>query len=305
MDKNRIATFFVLFFCSFGLVGCSYTQVIPEKPGVLKVLAAESFLGDIAQNIAGGRLTVENLLPISMDPHEFEPAPQDMVKMEESQILIVNGLGYETWLKKALENGNGRQLVIVAADGLVPNPDPSGEHPDGDPHLWMNPLNVIHYVENIRDGLSQADPSGKEAYAKNAEAYIVKLRELDAWIKDEVNQVPVEKRLLVTNHDALGYFTAAYGFKVVGAIIPGVTNQASPSAQQMTGLINIIRTSGASAIFLDVGENQDLADQIASETGVKIVTDLYVESISAQNGPAPTYIDMIKHDVLEIVTALK
>ena len=153
--------------------------------------------------------------------------------------------------------------------------------------------------------LTQADPAGKDIYARNADAYIVKLQALDQWVKDQVSQLPVEKRLLVTNHDALGYFAKAYDFKVIGAIIPSVTTDASPSAQQLAGLIDTIKHSGARAIFLDIGENQKLAQQMASETGVEVITNLYVESTSGPNGPAPTYIDMIKHDVTVILDALK
>ncbi len=270
-----------------------------------RVLATETFLGDIAQNVAGSRIQVQTLLPPTVDPHEFQPTPQDAIKIAESQMLIVNGLGYETWLTKDLENSGGQRLVVVASEGLTPNPDPSGEHPDGDPHMWMNPLNVIRYVENIRDGLSQIDPDGKDVYAANANAYIAKLKDLDQWARGEVAQIPPEKRLLVTNHDALGYFAQAYDFKIVGAVIPSVTTEASPSAQQMAALIDTIKSSGAPAIFLDVGENQNLAHQIASESGAKVVTGLYVESISVPSSPAPTYIDLIKHDVSIIVNALK
>ena len=134
----------------------------PAQTGWLRVLATETFLGDIAQNVAGSRIKVETLLPVTADPHEFQPTPQDAIKIAQSQVLIVNGLGYETWLTKTLENSGGNGLVVVASNGLSPNPDPSGEHPDGDPHMWMNPLNVVHYVENIRDGLTQADPAGKD-----------------------------------------------------------------------------------------------------------------------------------------------
>ncbi len=275
------------------------------QPGSLKVLATESFLGDIAQNVAGERVKIETLIPFGVDPHSFEPKPQDITGIEQSQVLIANGLGYETWLKKTLDNIGGQRLVIVATNGLTSNSDPSGEHPDGDPHMWMNPLNVIKYVQTIRDGLSQADPTGKDIYTKNADAYIAKLKDLDGWVKNQVNQLPTEKRLLVTNHDALGYFATAYDFKVVGAVIPSVTDQASPSAKEMADLIKTIKSSAAPAIFLDIGENQVLAQQIASETGVKVVTDLYVEGTSAPDGPAPTYIDMIKHDVSEIIAALK
>jgi zinc/manganese transport system substrate-binding protein len=284
------------------LSACSGITTVTQTGG-LRVLATETFLGDIAQNVAGSRTKIETLLPVTADPHEFQPTPQNAIKIAESRVLIVNGLGYETWLTKPLENSGG--LVVVASNGLNPNPDPSGEHPDGDPHMWMNPLNVIHYAENIRDGLTQVDPGGKDIYSANAEAYIAQLRELDGWVKSQVTQLSPEKRLLVTNHDALGYFSKAYGFKVVGAVIPSVTDEASPSAQQLAGLIDTIKSSGAPAIFLDIGENRNLANQIASESGTKVVTDLYVESTSAPDGPAPTYIEMIKHDVSAIVEALK
>ena len=169
----------------------------------------------------------------------------------------------------------------------------------------MNPLNVIHYVENIRDGMTKADPAGASVYAANAEAYSAVLRDLDQWIRDEVGQIPPEKRLLVTNHDALGYFASEYGFKIIGVVIPSVTTEAAPSAQQMAQLIDTIKASGAPAIFLDVSENQNLASQIAAESGAKVVTGLYVETVSAVDGPAPTYAGMLKQDVALIVQALK
>ncbi len=302
---HKINLFITLALISTLLNACSGSLNVPAQVGSLKVLATESFLGDIAQNVAGDRITVDILIPVTMEPEEFEPVPQDITKISQSQILIVNGLGYETWLKKTLDNVSSQQQVIVVTRGLTSNPDPSGERAEGDPHLWMNPLNVIRYVENIRDGLSQADPAGKDVYARNADTYIAKLKDLDGWIKNQVSQLPVEKRLLVTNHDALGYFAQAYNFKVVGAVIPALSPNALPSAQEMANLIDTIENSGAPAIFMDIHENQNLAQQIASETGVQIVTDIYVESISAPDGPAPTYIDMIKYDVLQIISALK
>ena len=284
---------------------CSSNPGAPGQAAGLKVLATETFIGDIAQNVAGDRIKIDILLPLTVDPHEYQPTPSDMIKVASSQVIIINGLGYETWLQKTLDNTDGKGQVIIAAKGLTPRVDPSGAHADGDPHLWMNPANAIQYVQNIRDGLSQADPTGKDVYARNADAYIARLQDLDQWIKAQINQLPSNKRQLVTNHDALAYFAGAYGFTVVGAVIPGVTSEASPSAQQMAGLIDTIRNSGAPALFLDVGENQNLAQQISAETGVKVVTGLYVETLSAPDGPAPTYIDMLKHDVTLIVSALK
>lgn len=301
MPKNLM----ILCVVAILLASCAPASGGSAQPGDLRVLATETFLGDIARNITGQRIRVETLLSPGIDPHEFQPAPQDAIKISQSQVLIVNGLGYETWLSKSLQDAGAAHQLVVATAGLTPNPDPSGEHPDGDPHMWMDPIKVLHYVENFRDGLSKADPAGKDIYAANAAAYIAKLKDLDAEIKAEVVQVPSEKRLLVTNHDALGYFAQAYGFRVVGAVIPSVSNDSSPSAQQMAALIDTIKSSGAPAIFLDISENQKLAQQIASESGAKVVMDLYVETLSAPSGPAPTYIDMLKHDVSVIVQALK
>jgi ABC-type Zn uptake system ZnuABC Zn-binding protein ZnuA len=277
----------------------------PAQPGTLHVLAAETFLADIARNVAGDRLKVDSLLPAGLDPHEFQPAPQDAIQISQSDVLIVNGLGYETWLTKSLQDAGGQHLLVTATHGLASSPDPTGGHPDGDPHLWMDPSNVIHYVENIRDGLSQADPAGKAIYSANADAYITKLQDLDSSIRSQVAQIPPARRKLVTNHDALAYFAQAYGLQIVGAVIPSVTNEASPSAQQMDRLIDSIKRSGAPAIFLDASENPNLAGQISSATGAKLVTNLYVETLSAPDGPAPTYLAMLQHDTAAIVNALK
>jgi zinc/manganese transport system substrate-binding protein len=296
-------------FIKFGLTICILLAACqPARPlpnGLPFVLATETFLGDIAQNVAGNRIKIDTLLPVTTDPHEYQPKPEDVAKLAQAQVLIINGLGYEAWLQKTLDSLGGQRQVIVSTIGLVPYPDPSGQDPEGDPHMWMDPINTINYVVQIQAGLTKADPAGKEVYAQNANGYNAKLRTLDQWVKDQVNTLPVGKRLLVTNHDALGYFAKAYNFKVLGAIIPSVTTDASPSAQQLAGLIDIIKHSSSRAIFLDIGENQKLAQQIASETGVVVITDLYVESTSGPNGPAPTYIDMIKHDVTVIVDALK
>jgi ABC-type Zn uptake system ZnuABC Zn-binding protein ZnuA len=170
--------------------------------------------------------------------------------------------------------------------------------------MWLDPNLVVTYVENIRDGLSQADPAGAEVYKSNADAYIAQLRDLDKWIVEQVNTVPAERRLLVTNHEALGYFAERYGFEVTGAVIPSFSSNAAPSAQEMAGLIDEIKKLNAPAIFLDTADNDVLAKQIADETGVMIVADLHLESLT-DGAPAPTYIKMMKHNVSKITEALK
>ena len=277
----------------------------PSTRGGLRVLATTTFLADIAQNVAGQRVEVTSLIPVGVDPHEYQLTPQDTTRIAQAQVLIANGVGYETWLQRTLTNVGGQRVEVIASNGITPHPDTSGGHQEGDPHLWLDPNNVIQYVENIRDGLTQADPAGAAIYKTNAAAYIEQLRSLDTWITEQVNQIPPEKRMLVTNHEAFGYFAARYGFKIIGTIIPSLSTEASPSAQQMAALIDQIKAAKAPAIFVEVGVNTNMADQIASETGTRVVSGLYLETLSAKNGPAPDYISMMKYDVTQIVGALK
>ena len=295
------------------LVACQPAGPTPAVGG-FKVLVVETFLADITRNVAGSRASVDALIPPGLDPHAFEPAPRDVARIAESQVLVVNGAGYETWLQAILKNVGGQRQVVVASAGLTSRSAregeaveavPAGQLDQGDPHFWLDPLNVIQYVENIRDGLAQADPSGKDSYASNAATYITQLKELDSWIQGQISGIPPARRLLVTNHESLGYFADRYGFKVAGTIIPSVTSGASPSAQELARLVDQIRAAGVRAIFLEVGSNTQLAEQVAGETGVKVVTDLYTETITLPDGPAPTYLEMMKANVRAIVTALQ
>jgi ABC-type Zn uptake system ZnuABC Zn-binding protein ZnuA len=221
-------------------------------------------------------------------------------------VVIVNGLHYDQFMQLLLENAGGAPLVVTASNGLEPRQmkEETGEIVT-DPHMWVSPTRVIKYVENIRDGLIKSDPDGADGYKSNAETYISQLEDLDTWIKQQVSQIPKERRLLVTNHDSLGYFAEQYGFSVIGTIVPGVSSETSPSAQQIAKLIDEIKATGAPAAFLDISDNPRMADQIAADTNIKIVTDLYIETLSPSDGPAATYIDMIKYDVTQIVNALR
>ena len=165
-----------------------------------RVLAVESFLADITQNIAGTRLKIDSLIPLGMDPHTFEPTPADLARISDCQLLIINGSGLESWLTKIVENAGGQCKVIEASRGLQARPVPKTDqvnNQESDPHFFMDPILVIKYVENIQQALSTVDPSGRSEYESNAQAYIQKLRDLDSWIATQVSQVPVEKRLIV------------------------------------------------------------------------------------------------------------
>ena len=290
----------ILTIVGVALSACGQPTSSSEAP---VVLASTTFLTDITRNVVGDRVKVESLLPVGADPHSYQPTPQDVAKIEQSKLLIINGAEYEHFLESLLENAGGERDIIEASSGLRLRTDAESEH-GVDPHLWLDPNNVIVYVENIREGLTHFDPDGAAIYQSNADAYVSQLEALDTWINEHVSQIPPERRLLVTNHEALGYFADRYSFTVIGAVLPSVSSDASTSAGQMAELIEQIKSSGTPAIFLDEVENPALAQQIADETGVKIVADLHLESLT-DGPPAATYIDMMKHNVTQIVNALR
>ena len=262
-----------------------------------KVLAVESFLADITKNVSGSRLEIDTLVPLGLDPHSFEPSPGDIAKIAESDILITNGAGLEEWLKDSITGANEKIIIVECSKGL--------EGLKGDPHFWLDPNLAKVYVQNIRDALIESDPQGKDLYNINAEKYTARLIELDKWIVEAVKKIPEGKRLLVTNHESFGYYADRYGFKVIGTIIPGSSSASSPSAKEISELIEKIKATGAKAIFLETGSDPKIANQVARETNIKIVTELYTHSITELDGPAPTYIDMIEFNTNEIVESLK
>lgn len=307
--NNRFFTFSLL--CLLLATGCRTEPLPPESNQSPKGIATESFLADIAQNIAGDKITFTSLIPVGVDPHAFEPVPSDVVNVTESEILVENGAGLEDWLRPILDNAQGKRLKVTASEGLTSRTPSFSEQglidtPDSvDPHFWLDPHLVITYVKNIRDGLIKVDPAGADGFNTRAEAYISQLNELDLWIKSRVAEIPPENRLLVTNHETLGYFADRYGFTIIGSIIPGTSTGISPGAGDIAALEEKIHATSAKAIFIEIGSNLDLASQISSDTGINVVTDLYTHSLSDRNGPAPTYIEMMKNNVNKIVNALK
>ncbi len=286
------------------ILSASCSPIVSGSPkSENSILASTTFLADMAQNVAGERLQVESLLPVGADPHSYQPIPQDVAKIADSNLLIVNGAEYEFFLEDLIESAGGERRVIEASAGLSLREDAGNEH-GVDPHLWLDPNHAIVYVENIRDGLAEFDPGGADVYKSNAGAYILQLQELDAWIREQVNSIPAERRLLVTNHDSLGYFAERYGFTIIGTVVQGTSSNAAPSARQMAALIDQLRASGAPALFLDAAESPSLANQIASDADVRVVTNLYFGSLT-EGAPAGTYIEMMKYNVRQIVEALR
>ena len=294
--------------------GCGDGDGEASAEGSLDVIASAGFLADIAQNVAGDRFTVRTLVPADADLHAYEPTPRDLAEVAGADLLIVNGAGLEGTLEDTVRAAAGDVTVVEASAGLTTRtpgpaePAPEAASDDGhgtDPHFWLDPTLAESYVTTIRDAFDEADPAGAAAYAANAARYVARLEELDAWIRTEVDAIPSEDRLLVTNHASHGYFADRYDFTVVGTVIPGVSTGESPTARQLADLTETIRATGAKAIFVETGQNPKLAEQIAAETGVTVVEDLRDHALSGPGGEASTYIDMMKYDTRRIVEALR
>ena len=289
--------------------GCGPGSSAASKGG-LKVVATSSFLRDIAQNVAGTQFRVGELIPIGVDPHEWQPAPSDLVTVVKSDLLIVNGGGLEGTLLQVAQNADGHERIVVASRGLDPRTPKPGEPGYGqalvvDPHWWLDPVDVVTYVKNVRDAFAAADPAHAAAYRANAAAYIAKLNALDAWIKTQIATIPAANRVLVMNHLSHGYYADRYGLRVAGAVIPSVSSGETVSAKQMADLVKTIEAQHVKAVFVELDENPGLADQIAAEAHVKVITKLLDHSLSPANGPAPTYLAMMRYDTQVIVGGLR
>lgn len=278
-------------------------------PGArLRVLATTSIVADVVQAVGGERLEVTSLVPAGVDPHAFEPAPQDVRAVAEAQVVVENGLGLEAFLQPLLRNAATKAPVISLAQGLEPLPagdhaESGDEHGAWDPHLWLDPRNVIAWTHTLEDSLSALDPAGAADYARLAGDYRAELEALDAELEAIFAAIPAEQRLLVTDHEEFAYFARRYGFAVVGTVIPAPSAAAEPSAQELAALELVIRSTGVRAVFVSSVVSPLLARRVAEDTGVQLVS-LYAHSLSDAAGPAPTYLEMMRANARLIAEAL-
>jgi ABC-type Zn uptake system ZnuABC Zn-binding protein ZnuA len=285
------------------VTACGTTGAVTS--GKLRVVATTTIIGDIARNIAGDKADVITLLTPGVDPHEYEPVPADLQALSQAKTVFANGGGLEPWLPKIMQSAGSSIKIQMLTDGLTLRTLNEGGATVNDPHVWFDVNNAIHFAEQIRNSLITIDPTNADAYQANAKNYIARLTDLDSAIAKQVETIPPERRLLVTNHDTFGYFAVRYGFKVIGTVFPTGGAEASPSAQQVVELVNTIKASQVKAVFTENTLNPELANTIAQEAGVKVIAQLYTDSLGPQNSPASTYIDMMQFDVRMIVEALK
>jgi manganese/iron transport system substrate-binding protein len=274
--------------------------------GQLKVVATTTIVGDVVSQVGGEHVALDVLLPVGADPHSYDPAPRDVVKIANADVIFASGLGLETFLETLIENAGSSGSLIEVSEGieLLEADGDSHEHEDGDPHTWTDPNNVMVWVEVIVSQLSKLDPDHAADYAANAAVYTAELVTLDAWVVEQVAQVPEANRKIVADHNLYSYFANRYGFTQVGAIIPGYSTLAEPSVKELAALQDTIAEVGVRAIFVGNAANPVLSERVAEDTGVELVV-LYTGSLTEAGGDAPTYVEYIKYNVGAIVGALK
>lgn len=330
MSRHKLFFFInFLFVLSLVLFGCRKAEthaVGEEMPtlkavrlggGKLKVVATTTLVGDVARQVGGEQIELSVLIPAGSDPHAFVPTPQDVARVAEAHVLLVNGLGLEEFLPNLIK-GIGKEVPVVPVSyGIEPiagghehehehaeEHEHEHEHGGRDPHVWFDPNLVMVWADNIAGALSALDPAHAEAFKANAEAYKGELQALDAWIREQVAAIPKANRKLVTDHTAFGYFAARYGFEQVGAVFPGYSSLAAPSAKDLAELEEAIRRLEVKAVFVGQTVNPDLAAQVARDTGTRLVF-VYTGSLSGADGPAVDYISYMRYNVRTIVEGLK
>lgn len=284
---------------------------IPKTSKPLNLVASTAFVRDALLNVTQGiqSITINSLVPIGADPHEYQPTPKDVKAVADSQAVFISGAEIEhEWLDKLIKNAGGKRPTVDLSEGIkLTKIDPQFEAEfDNDPHYWQDPEHWQQAVNNAAKGVTALDASIADAVKKNTEAYIAKLKETDAMIKTEVAKIPADKRVLVTTHDAFGYYAQRYGFKIVGTVIPGpnsATGAANP--RNIKALVDKIKPLGVKAIFIEEGVNPKLTEAVAKEAGIGVIEKLYLDTLSDDKGPAATYLNMLRHNTATIVAALK
>jgi zinc/manganese transport system substrate-binding protein len=284
----------------FGISGAAHAA------DTVKAVASFSILGDMVRQVGGDRVEVITLVGPDGDAHVYEPTPADAKNLAASQILFTNGLGFEGWMDRLEKSSGFEGKVVVASTGVSPRTmieeEGGAEETITDPHAWQSLANGKLYVANIRDGLIAADPAGRATYEANAAKYLDEIAREESKVKAKLATLPKDRRKLITSHDAFGYFGAAYGLEIVAP--EGVSTESEASAQDVAKIIRQIKAEHIPAVFMENITDHRLLDQIARETGAKIGGELYTDALSPPDGPAPTYLDMFRHNVGALTAAL-
>ncbi|NBW48884.1 MAG: metal ABC transporter substrate-binding protein [Betaproteobacteria bacterium] len=275
----------------------------------LPVTASFSILGDLVRVVGGDRVAVTTLVGPNEDAHVFEAKPTDAKTLLESKLVVTNGLGFEPWAAKLIKSAGYKGETVAATKGVKPRhmEEEKGHaghaHEETDPHAWQNPGNVVLYVRNIAAGLAKVDTAGAATYQANAEAYVKELQALDSWAKEQIANIPADKRKVITSHDAFGYFSAQYGVKFLAP--QGVNTEAEPSAKQVAQLIQQIQREKIRAVFVENMSTPKLIAQLSKDAGATLGASLYADALSTADQPGATYLKMMRHNVTQLVAGMK
>jgi zinc/manganese transport system substrate-binding protein len=293
------------------VVALTAGQAVAEP---LKVVASFSILGDLAQRVGGERVAVQTLVGADGDAHVYQPTPADARALAQARLVVVNGLGFEGWIDRLIKSSGYRGAVVRASTGIRTLKIAGEEHKHGghghadhdhdggiDPHAWQDLTNALRYVDNIAAALIAADPAGRDAYLANAGSYKQEIAALDGELKSAFNALPREKRKAVTTHDAFGYFARAYGVSFIAPV--GINTDAEPSAADVGRIIKQIRREKIPAVFIENISDPRLLERIRQESGARIGGTLYSDSLSKADGPAPTYLDMMRSNARTLIDA--
>jgi len=274
---------------------------------VIDVVTTSNIAADWVQRIGGDRVEVFSLVPAGADPHAFQPGARDVTHVADADVVFSMGLGLEKeWLTELVRTASSEAGALIPLGDVI-HPISIGGQEGGppDPHFWLDPLRVKLAIAEITLTLTELDPAGALEYRDNAIAYLRELDDLHAWALEMLDAVPVDRRVLVTSHDTLGYFAFRYGFQVIGTLMPGVTTASEPSARDLADLVDTISQYGVAAIFVENTTSDRLANRVAEEVGVTVVRSLYTGSLSAGGEGADTYVGMMRANVSAIVEALQ
>ena len=264
-----------------------------------KVVTTFTVIQDIAQNVAGNAATVESITKPGAEIHEYEPTPKDIVKAQSADLILWNGLNLERWFERFFQNIKDKPAVVVT-EGITPLSIYEGPYKDApNPHAWMSPSNALIYVENIKNALVKYDPQNADTYQKNAAAYAEKIKQLDKPLREKLAQIPADQRWLVTSEGAFSYLAKDYDLKE-GYLWP-INAEQQGTPQQVRKLIDLVKKNHIPVVFSESTVSAKPAQQVAKESGAKYGGVLYVDSLSAADGPVPTYIDLLNVTVSTIV----
>ena len=264
-----------------------------------KVVTTFTVIQDIAQNVAGDAATVESITKPGAEIHEYEPTPKDIVKAQSADLILWNGLNLERWFERFFQNIKDKPAVVVT-EGVTPLSIYEGPYKDApNPHAWMSPSNALIYVENIKNALVKYDPQNADTYQKNAATYAEKIKQLDKPLREKLAQIPADQRWLVTSEGAFSYLAKDYDLKE-GYLWP-INAEQQGTPQQVRKLIDLVKKNHIPVVFSESTVSAKPAQQVAKESGAKYGGVLYVDSLSAADGPVPTYIDLLNVTVSTIV----